>query len=122
MCNGVRCVVQAVVVEPHEGLLIIFRNGRDVVACVEWCVVLLNIARPLVRDIGPEFCCFAGAWAIIDSCTERERIVGIVLFAQGCEEMSERLFVNVWETSIIWGLNVHAVDAWWERIRPGRRS
>jgi hypothetical protein len=45
------CVVQAIVIEAHERLFLLFIDGGCVVLAVDLAVVVLDVSGPFVGDV-----------------------------------------------------------------------
>lgn len=98
-------VVEAGVFEVHEGLVVVVivfvegGEGRDVVAAVELGVGALDVACPFVGDVGLELGGFGGGRAVgeEDASAEGERVVGVVFFGEGREEVGKGFLVDVRE-------------------------
>lgn len=95
-----RHVVQTVVVELHEGLVVVLFEGlqfRTVIPAVELSVVALDIASPLVSDVRLELGRLGSAWSVghEDASAERKWVPWVVLFHEGSEEVRKGFLVDV---------------------------
>lgn len=115
LCDSVWCVVQAFIVEAHEGLFIFFWDGGVVVSAMKLCVVLLDIACPLVGDVGLELGCLHCTRVIMDddACVEGRWVIWVVFIVDWCEEMGKWLIVDVGQAVS------KLLDAWWVGEGPG---
>lgn len=77
-------VVQAVVVQAHERLFLLFVDGGCVVLGVKLAVVVLDIAGPFVGHVRLELGRLGGAWSFVDvdACAQGQ-LVGVVSFRDG---------------------------------------
>ena len=82
-------------------------------------VALLDVACPLVGDVGLELGGLACAWAVgdVDACTQG-KVVWVFVFIDWRDEVGEWVFIDVRKIVFIRVVRVDAVDARWEGIGP----
>jgi hypothetical protein len=111
------CVVQSVVIEAHERLFLLFVDGRCVVLVVKLAVVVLDISRPFVGDVGLELGRLDRAWSFLNvDAGAQGQLVGVISFRDGWrDEVREGVFVNVWKMVFLRVL-VTGLNPWRERV------
>ena len=113
-------VVQTVVLKLHEGL-VVFLYLREVVAGVKLGVVALDISSPFLGHIRLELGRLGRMRAVVhdDARAQGKGVVGVIFLGHWSEEVREWFLVNVREIGLGRQGKIHAVDAWWEGVRPG---
>jgi hypothetical protein len=113
------CVVQAIVIEAHEGLLIFLVDGGLVVLGMELAVVLSNVLSPFVGDIRLELRCLGGARSFVnvDACAQRQ-LVWVVSVCDGGDKVSKWILVDIRKVVRLELFGFSSLDPRWEGERP----
>lgn len=102
--DHVRRIIQTIIIESHERLVfVVVLGGGDPVLPFRVALVVLDVASPLVGDIGLELGGFACAWSIVNNSSAQRKLVGILCLTHGRDEMRKWIVVHVGKMACLSG-------------------